>query len=267
MERSGRVATMSVVVGMALACLGLLLTRALVPDQELGRTDANVAIAGYVATIATIYAVLLAFVVFVVWEQLNDARHVVEAEGSQMENLLRMRLGVPEPARSSLGRALVAYGDAVVREEWSVSRVGHRQGAGDVESARGALDAAWETVTRLEPTSHAEEVVHEQLIKGMDELSKLRSKRLLMDQQRMHPIMWTLLIGGALFTVASMALFQMESAWLHAVLSALLGGVLTFILFLVHDLDDPFDGIWQVEVEPISRALDAASLRPAPQMA
>jgi hypothetical protein len=259
--RSSPGAAFAVVLGMVLAGLGLVVARSAVPELHLAHTDVNVAIAAYVATIATVYAVLLAFVVFVVWGQLNEARHLVESEGNELENMLRLTQAIAEPARSNARQALLAYAEAVVREEWSANRAARNRRPEQVEPAHGSLDALWGAVSAIEPSGHSEEVVYEQILGRFDELTTMRSKRLMMDEQRMHPIMWTLLIGGAVFTVGSMMFFQLESAWLHAVLSALVGGVLAFILYLVSDLDDPFHGIWQVEVEPISRVL--ASSAPA----
>ena len=262
-----RGALLAVGLGMALAALGLVAAQAVMPRAEAAHADANVAIAGYVATIATVYAVLLAFVVFVVWGQLNEARRLVEAEANELENMLRLGEAVDEPQRSHARAALVAYAEAIVREEWSANRaeVDHRPE--ERQSALGSLDALWTAVSAIEPRTYAQEVVYDQILERYDELTELRSKRLLMDQQRLHPIMWVLLIGGSVFTVGSMSFFQLESAWLHAVLSALVGGVLSFILYLIWDLDNPFDGIWQVEVEPIRRVPLAAGRSAEPQLA
>jgi hypothetical protein len=262
-----RGALLAVILGMVLACLGLVVARALVPHVELSHVDANVAVAGYVATIATVYAVLLAFVVFVVWGQLNEARRMVEGEGNELENMLRLTQAIDEPHRTQARTALLAYAEAIVREEWSASKAAQDQRPEELEPSLGSLDALWATMTQIEPKNYAQEVVYEQILGRFDELTELRSKRLLMDQQRMHPIMWVLLIGGTLFTVGSMSFFQLESAWLHAILSALVGGVLAFVLYLIYDLDDPFHGIWQVEVEPIRRVLRMAARSPEPQSA
>jgi hypothetical protein len=254
-----RGALLAVILGMLLACLGLVGAQALMPAVELAHTDANVAIAGYVAAIATVYAVLLAFVVFVVWGQLNEARRLVEAEANELENLLRLSQGLDEPQSSQARAALVAYAEAIVREEWSALRAAKEGRPDALQPSLGSLDALWTTFAAVEPRSYAQEVVYAQILERFDELTELRSKRLLMNEQRMHPIMWVLLIGGSVFTVGSMAFFQIDSSWVHAVLSALMGGVLAFVLYLIHDLDSPFEGVWQVEVKPIWRVLRSCS--------
>jgi hypothetical protein len=260
-----RGALLAVILGMLLAGLGLFVVQAAIPHADLAHSDTNVVVAGYVATIATIYAVLLAFVVFVVWGQLNEARRLVEGEANELENMLRLSQAMDDPQQSNARDALLGYAEAIVREEWSASRAVQDRRPEERQPSLGSLDAVWTTVAAIEPHTYAQEVVYEQMLERFDELTELRSKRLLMDQQRLHPIMWVLLVGGSIFTVGSMAFFQLESGWLHAVLSALVGGVLAFILYLIWDLDDPFDGIWQVEVEPIRRIPQLAGRSVEPQ--
>jgi hypothetical protein len=65
---------------MVVSLLGLYLVRGLASPSWL---HANNEVAGnYLQTVGTIYAVLLAFVVFVVWQQHNDTRCAVEAEAN-----------------------------------------------------------------------------------------------------------------------------------------------------------------------------------------
>src|SRR5262245_45238456 len=67
-------ATVSVAIGLALS--GLYLVRRLVPAALL--RESNDVVGNYLQTLGTVYAVLLAFVVFVVWSQFNEARSHVE---------------------------------------------------------------------------------------------------------------------------------------------------------------------------------------------
>jgi hypothetical protein len=86
----------------------------------------------------------------------------------------------------------------------------------------------------------------------------VRSERRLADSERLHPVMWVLLLVGAVATIGSMFFFALEAIWVQGLLSALVGGVLGFTLFIIHDLDDPFDGVWSVGPEPIVRATGSA---------
>jgi hypothetical protein len=82
---------------MALALAGLLLVRYLVPASWL---HANNEVAGnYLQTLGTIYAVLLAFVVFVVWQQHNDTRCAVGNEANELADFCRVIRALPGTQR------------------------------------------------------------------------------------------------------------------------------------------------------------------------
>jgi hypothetical protein len=67
---------LTVAVSMAVSVAGLTEIRAVVSPAFL--LPSNEICGGYLQTIGTIYAVLLAFVVFVVWTQANDVRRLIE---------------------------------------------------------------------------------------------------------------------------------------------------------------------------------------------
>src|SRR6476646_10605594 len=106
-----------VVAGVSMAAvLGLICVRAVIPLAELrGSTDA---VGNYLQTVGGIYAVLLAFVVYVVWGQYNDARGYVDREAAAIVDLHRMSSGLPEPTHREIHRHLRAYLEAVLGQEW-----------------------------------------------------------------------------------------------------------------------------------------------------
>jgi hypothetical protein len=54
--------------------------------------------------------------------------------------------------------------------------------------------------------------------------------------------MWCLLIIGAAFTICFMFFFGLENFQSHMLMTALLAGYLSFMLFLVYSLDHVFKG-------------------------
>src|SRR5260370_16131913 len=105
-----------VLLSIAIAEAGLLAVRTCVPPAAL--KDSNDVVGNYLQTLGTIYAVLLAFVVFVVWSQFNEARSYVERESNELLDLFRTAKGLPMERSSyiqtHIGRCLCA----VFRREW-----------------------------------------------------------------------------------------------------------------------------------------------------
>jgi hypothetical protein len=55
-----------------------------------------------------------------------------------------------------------------------------------------------------------------------------------------------LLYTGAVMTIASMWLFAVDSFAIHAIMTSALAGSISHVLYVISDLDDCFDGNWQV---------------------
>jgi hypothetical protein len=230
----------------------LVLVRWLIPPSLLIAN--NDAAGAYLQTLGTIYAVLLAFVVFVVWSQYNETRTAVEREGNDLADLYRVMYGFGDPRRQDVRRRVQAYAEAVVTQEWSAMA----RGEVSVEATR-SLDAIWEALDAIEPNGSREEALYAEALARFDDLSDSRTHRITMASLRLPPTIWTLLVLGGALTVGSMVLFGVPYLWSHAVMTAALAGLIAFVLYVVLDLDNPFWGDWQISSAPIRRAVPGAT--------
>ncbi|HEY3448622.1 MAG TPA: DUF4239 domain-containing protein [Myxococcales bacterium] len=239
----------SVAVSVALAVAGLAVVRSFAPAAWL---RANNEVAGnYLQTLGTIYAVLLAFVVFVVWQQFNDARNSVESEANEISDLDRILQGFPDPTRSHVRGHLNAYVQAVVVEEW------RRMGKGEhSRSAERALEEIWLALEVWEPTTQREQHLFGEALARYNDLSDARTHRLLASKVRLPSTMWGLLVADGALTIGSMWLFWLESFAAHALMTSALAGSIAFILYVVADLDNPFWGDWVISCDPIRQSLE-----------
>src|SRR3954471_18374971 len=96
--------------GVAIA--GLVVSRNLIDYKALQSSSDS--LGTFVQTLGGIYAVLLAFVVIVVWGQFNDARTFVDREANALVDLHRTASGLPPDTRTTIQRELREYIDAVI---------------------------------------------------------------------------------------------------------------------------------------------------------
>lgn len=226
----------------------VILVRWLVPQSTLAAN--NDAAGSYLQTLGTIYAVLLAFVVFAVWSQFNDTRAAVEREASDLADLHRVVHGFPEPRRGEVRQRILAYAQAVVEEEWEVMRRGVV-----CTAPERLLDELWLSLEAIEPVGSRQEALFAEALSRFDDLSDSRTHRLVMAQLRLPPSIWLVLLLGGVLTVGSMLLFGVPHLWSHAGMTAALAGLICLVLGVVADLDNPFRGEWQVTPEPLRRVL------------
>ena len=240
----------SLIGSMLIGLIGLYLVRNLAPVSWL---RANNEVGGnYLQTLGTIYAVLLAFVVFVVWQQHNETRCAIEGEANELSDLYRtvQRL----PGAHGVLDGIRRYGRTVVDEEWGAMAQGGRS-----QKAQRCLDEVWQVLQTVEPHNGREEALYGEALARFNDLSDARSHRLYCSLLRLPPSLWILLLTNGGLVVGSMWIFGLESFWAHALMTMALAGSIGFILFLVADLDNPFWGSWKVEPEAFRRALGPES--------
>jgi len=142
--------SLSLIASMVMAVIGLILVRSLASASWL---KANNEVAGnYLQTVGTIYAVLLAFVVFVVWQQHNETRSAVESEANELADLYRTLQALAGTQR--VRDCLQAYGRIVVEEEWTAMAQGCWS-----KKAQQTLEEIWQALQGLEPRSGREEAL------------------------------------------------------------------------------------------------------------
>src|ERR1041385_7869211 len=104
------------VIGTVSLAIGIM---ALV-HRFINRNDLHEAhdVAGFIyAVVGVIYAVILAFVVIVVWEQFNDAEHYAQQEASHIGDIRRLAQAFPDSIQNRIESSTERSIRSVVRSE------------------------------------------------------------------------------------------------------------------------------------------------------
>ena len=248
LETVGRLLAVVVVAAVA-SVAGLALFRNLVDVASI--RDEGDAVGSFLQVLGGIYAVLLAFVVVVVWGQFNDARGFVHREANALTDLHRTAAGLPDDARETIQQGLRDYVDAVIADEW------HAMTCGDhatIDRISQRLDRVWSAIHRCMPRNECQHTVYAEVLARFNDLSETRTNRLSAATAKIPTAMSALLYIGALIMVGSLYLMPFARFWLHATTTAALAGAVAHILFLIHDLDTAFAGDYQVDKGPFVRA-------------
>jgi hypothetical protein len=237
-----------IAIAVVFSLVGLVLTRRLVPIAVLRAS--NDSVGNYLQTLGTIYAVLLAFVVFVVWQQFNDTRGYIESEANELVDLARTANGLSAGVARRFLEQADGYVDAVLGEEW---RALARNDPAGLEEGGRIVQRMWDLLVAYEPCSECHKSLYTEALARFNDLSDRRSSRLSAGRLRIPLALRLLLYSGAVMTVASMYLLAVESVVIHALITAALAGAISHVLYVIHDLDDCFDGAWQVSRAPFER--------------
>jgi uncharacterized protein DUF4239 len=241
--------------GTLLSMFGPALVRRYV---ALDRLTINNEIAGFkFATVGVLYAVLLAFVIIVVWEKFSEAEANVVREAGAAENLYRLSQGLGDFSGPDLRKSVAAYLKAAMADDWPDMDKGI-VGAGG--PAKQALDAIYRMVTVV--NDQRNRAVVAEIFTQLDRMTEARRSRLIAAEGAVPNVIWLVLLGGAAVTIAFTFFFGMESLTAQTVMTALLALLIFSELLVVIVIDRPFTGA--VKVPPTALVEVLADLESQP---
>jgi hypothetical protein len=193
--------------------------------------------AGVFGVLATGFAVLLGFVVFLAFESFDTARSGAETEAQIVTQQFETAQLFPVAARAGLSGDLVCYARTVIHKEWP-------------QMQRGTLGAAvnpWGVVTfrtlrTVEPRTASEQAAYSKWLDQRSDRESARSDRVHGAEGVIPPPLWIVLFLSAAVIFVFM-LFFADSAERAFVQATMMGGVAIVIsstLLLLWFLDNPY---------------------------
>lgn len=249
------VGSLVVVITVALSVAGLFATRRLLSQERLERVSSA---SEPVFTLAgVLYAVLVAFVVVVVWEQFDQAEKATQSEATAIADLLRDSEGLPAEAQPAVQESLIAYAHSVVDKEYPRLQRGE-----SVDQQSLELTQVWRSYVRAEPVTQSQIAFNRESLARLDDLGSARKIRLTGSEDEIPNELWVLLLGGGAVMLAFTYLYATSDVILHGVLIGLAAALMAFVLYLIFALEHPFIGTLAVPDSPYVQVLDE-SLNPA----
>jgi len=237
---------------LGIPTVGILLVRRFVP---VSRLRAHNDVAGPIfATLGVIYAVLLAFVVIVSWQNFDRAQMNVVAEANNYANIYRNSAGFDEAFRNEVKKRMDAYLRAVIDDEWP------RLGAGGRSPLVQELAAGfWLFFGSYEPRTEREKIFYAEAVSQMNEAGEYRRQRLVDAQTGIHPMLWAILLVGGLITVVFTCFFGSETLGTQLIMTSMLALLIAMSLLTILMLDHPFTGRVSIPPEAFMQVLSYIS--------
>jgi len=200
--------------------------------------------------VGSIYAVILAFTIFVIWGQFTDVENWVILECNSLSDLLRFSGYVSAEMDRTVRKGVTAYAQQVVRQEWPALGEGRR----DKRAQELFNDLLTAVIAGDGPRDECapERPAHARLIEIARRAGERRDGRVTRSLTRIPPTMFWFLntIAGVLLLLVFVYPFH------HAAVGASCLGVLAVVLLLAHfvmsDMDNPLQGAWNVSPRPFA---------------
>lgn len=245
------IAILIVVLVTAGAVGVMLLVRRRAPDGSYFHDGDRAA--GVFGVLATGYAVLLGFVVFLAFTSYDDARVGAETEALIVTQQVETAQFLPPSVVDQLTAELVCYARSVAGVQWD------RMQAGTLgDELNPWADEMFRALQTVEPETATEQSAYDRWLDQRSAREEARSARVHGAVGVIPTTLWIVLI----FTAALIFVFMLffadsgERAIAQAMLMGTVTSVLVTMLLLVYSLDNPFhDGIGGLQPVAMERAL------------
>ena len=209
---------------------------------------------GVFGVLATGFAVLLGFIVFLAFDSYDTARSGAETEAVVLAQQVETAQLCPREFRVQLTEQLVCYGRSVAGEEWD------RMDAGTLDDAAPNQwnDELFRTLRSVQDPSDQELSAFERWLDQRAERERARNDRIHGASGVIPLPLWVVLFFLSTVILLYMLLFadRTERALTQGVMMGTVASLVVSLLLLVAFLDDPFhDGVGGLQPTSMNRTL------------
>lgn len=240
-----------VVCGAAILAGGLaLVQQRFSPPQT--REPYNEVAGSVFEIVSVLYAIVLAFVLIAVWEQMTEAQRTSYAESAAVVEVYWDAQNLPDAQRVAIQDLCVQYADQVVNVEWEQMRA-QTEVSPDGWALADGIRAQWSS---WDAQGDVENAVKDD---GRDQIRVLydaRAERLATAGDGLSGVMWLVLIAGALLVMGVLFLFGIPGRAAHLAIVTAAASMIALLLFSVYELEYPYSRAMAIGPEAMMLALE-----------
>lgn len=229
-------------VAAVLSIVGILIFHRFVPHRSL-RVHNDIA-GPIFSTLGVVYAVLLGFMVVVVWQNFDRTKTNVEMEMSCLADLYMNSAAFEPGFRDNVRNGIAAYAKEAIRE-WDMLARG--KGSSEALEVLGRIVTLY---SKYPFRSENEKIFLEESITKINDLLNLRVLRLTAAKAGIHDLLWFVLVIGGVVTIVFTIFFGTENLKAKVLMSTLLAVLIALVLFTILEFSLPFVGSARVSCEP-----------------
>lgn len=226
-----------VIVACVAAALGFLflVTRS---SAANARKESNDFTGAVVAVIGTTYAVILAFMLSGVWNNLQAAQANAEQEANSLVNIWRITAAIDPGVGQQVRDICVKYGQVVVNKEWPAME----KGKPIPRDSSDMINQLWKLAGQSQARSGPDSIASYQFMEELRMLTEFRRIRLMHSREELPGILRAVLIAGGIITVAAACFFGVPNFRFHVLQVVVLSFLIALVLVAIADIDRPYQG-------------------------
>jgi Protein of unknown function (DUF4239) len=197
-----------------------------------------------------LYAVVIAFVVYINWSDYNNAQEQLYNESNYISNLFHDVQGFPEPLKSDLMKSVIAYTDNI----YNIEIADMKKGKSDYEN-NTYYNKLWDDFLKIEVKKLDNPILYEQCLGLLNKISESRRFRYFYLNNTIPSLIWVVMLFGCYFSFSFSFFFGMRSKFPYLLLVIGFTFINILLLYLIYVLDHPYEGVNAISYIPIERIL------------
>jgi hypothetical protein len=229
-------AVWSSILSIAVMLFGLLVIKPVFRIMIGTGPDFNSTIAQATASFSLFNGLLLGLLTVAAYQNSEQVRTSITNEATAFGGLYAQISAYPEPTRSEIKWMMRDYVLYTIHKDWPAHRKGEilNGGFNRVDAIRGSL-------SKFEPTTEGERIIHAEAMNSLQQFSQERQKRLTGVVTEIPAVLWYAVLVGAAINILLLVVLRMRLV-AHFVIGTITAFFLGVILFVIVTLDRPLRG-------------------------
>jgi len=203
-------------------------------------------VAGYLfSAVGVLYAVVLGFVVVVVWQKYDATVSNVISEVDGGADLYHVMDGFPAATRDAVRSDVRGYARALITKEWPAMDKNQ-----DVpQAAAPMLEDMSYRINIFQPRTMGESNAQQAASAAVQRLFDARRERLIRAAPSVPFVLWFALIAGGLSMLAFCVIFGVENRPAQLTMTAILMGLIGILFVVIYEFATPFSGSVKISAD------------------
>lgn len=204
----------------------------------------------------TIYAILLTFSLWGVWQRYTDADNAVQKEAYTLLDLVHIIETSPRWSQFKIRDAVCIYAESVIKLEWDALKSMTSSIINIREQNNVPCLQIVDAVQQIQPEGAREQAIFAEALTLLSNWLDARRTRILVARGNSAHALWPLLLTGAFVLFAFHGLFVAQTQVIWITLLAGTSLVIGLTFYLIFTLDCPFAGAPCIDPEPFHLTID-----------
>ncbi len=204
------------------------------------------------ATIGTVLAVMMSFMVVGVWQEYDQAAQNVQTEASAASDLHHIADAFPKGMRADVQNTVDRYITVVLNEEWPLMQHG-----GESQAAHDTAYRIQSIIEHYAPRDPVQQMLQARALDYAGTMLDARRNRILSNRQGIPLVLWSSMLTLGAITVVFAFYFRVDRPRAQYLMVIALTAVVSITFALIAELDYPFRGDIALDPYAFQHVIDA----------